>query len=58
MPCGRRARCNVVIIGDHLAVHGMPAQLSDLDQHSCIVYAAGRRVPMRVRVLIDYLLAQ
>jgi LysR family transcriptional regulator for bpeEF and oprC len=23
-----------------------------------IVYAAGRRVPMRVRVLIDYLLAQ
>src|SRR5450830_1047029 len=32
----------------YLAVHGTPVQLSDLDQHSCIVFARGReRYPWR-----------
>jgi LysR family transcriptional regulator for bpeEF and oprC len=32
----------------YLAAHGTPAQLSDLDQHSCIVFARGReRYPWR-----------
>jgi LysR family transcriptional regulator for bpeEF and oprC len=63
----------LVATPDYLAQRGVPQRLPDIDAHTCVVfllpglqpakvpihlvYPAGRRIPMRVRVLIDYLVA-